>query len=435
MTTRVESVPALAIPETSTPASRRRRTTPARLRLARWLVVVLTVAGAILGIVAIASRQAATASVQATTNGTLIDAQTVYSSLSSADTDAAGAYLSRGADVSDLDAQYQADLARATNSLARLAALPDATPEEAEHIQTLITNIPVYAGLVETAQVNNEQGHPVGAAYLAEANNHLRRVILPSAEALHTAAKARLSADYETASRSSLSALFAALLVVDILALIAVQVWLSIRFRRTFNVPLVVATVLLVVAIAWTAVALAMQRSEVLAAQRDGTTRIEALTQARIVSQRLRADDELTLVTRDAIPTYQLDYQGGAPQLHDLLEGGEAHDSPPFDRAIAAFADYETVHGQIREFDAGQGDPKSAIALNSGSGPSDAPALAKTLDESLTTELDTSRASFTTTSDGAGNRLRGLGIVVFLVAAVSVLFVLIGTDRRLAEYR
>ena len=141
--------------------------------------------------------------------------------------------------------------------------------------------------------------------------------------------------------------LFVALLV----GLVLLQVRMSRRFRRTLNVPLVGATVLVVAATVWLVVALVAQGSDIAQAKREGPDPIGVLTQASILSQRLRADDELTLVTRDAVPTYQADYKELAPQLDSLIDDTAQARSGAYQACAShnpQVTELEALHQQIR---------------------------------------------------------------------------------------
>jgi hypothetical protein len=430
MLTSVEAVSSDALPVDLAPARRRRWTTPRVLRSARAITAVLVVFGLALGVAMVLSRHAATENARSSTGERLIDAHSLSIALSGADASAAGAFLTTGAAMDALDARYRSNLADATDRLARLSLGTDLASPEAADLHTLTSGIPTYAGLVETARANNRQGLPVGAAYLAEASSLLRTTLLPAADRLYADQRQQLATAYDAATAGPLFAVTLSILVIGLLALVALQWWLSRRFRRTFNVPLLGATILVVVIALWVAIALSAQSRSLDAARVEGSNEIETLTQARIMAQRLRADDELTLVTRDTVPAYQQDYAATAQALQSTLD---ASASPNL--AAADVSALQAIHDQIRNADSVQGDPGTAIDLNSGDGPDRAPAIAARLDATLTAAESTTSSTFTSRSADALDRFAGLIPGLVLTAGLTVLALFIGTRRRLAEYR
>src|SRR5215469_5511540 len=102
-----------------------------------------------------------------------------------------------------------------------------------------------YTGLVESARANNRLGYPLGAAYLRQATNLLRTDALPPLAALGQIEQARVNQHYSDSAGAT--AWLVAGLVIALVVLLVAQVWLSVRTRRTFNPPLVIATALVLV--------------------------------------------------------------------------------------------------------------------------------------------------------------------------------------------
>ena len=176
----------------------------------------------------------------------------------------------------------------------------------------------------------------------------------------------------------------AALLILVLLVLLIVaQVWMSRHFRRTLNLFLAVATFVVIVLGIWFTVAAVTQGSDADAATANGSGPVVIFTQARIGALQMRADDELTLLTRDSVGSYQPDFDMTAGRISRLL--GSASNSAGLveegriTSAQDAFVAYERVHRQIRNDD-GAGNFKEAVDLASGNGPNQLPVLSSNLD-------------------------------------------------------
>ncbi len=391
---------------------------------------------------ATSERQGATAASWQNAEPLMVTAQTVDTSLSDADTTAAASFLQGRLEPAALEHRYQTDLAVASADVAVAAREAGSDPAVAASLETLSTDLPVYAGIVQDADFNERQAfYPLAAAYISEANNLMRSSILPAAATLYGTEGSRL-ADDQSQGVSSLLAILAALAFLALLiVLVVAQRWLSRRFHRTWNVALAVATVIVLALGVWFTVALTTQTNGANTAQVNGSRPVSTFTQARILALRARADDELTLLTRDSDTSFQADYTSTAADLRHLLDtpassSGTAGSSvrTQLARAKATFASYASLHTQIRHDDTG-GDLSGAVGLASGTGAGELPAISSELDSDLANGITASQATFVDATSGAASDLDGLiwGLAVgaILVAAL----VLIGFQPRIAEYR
>jgi len=406
--------------------------TPRRLRvLAGSLLALLLVAGG-LAVATVVERQAATSAARQHTAPLVVDAQAVDIALSDADATAAGSFLEGRIQPAALRSEYLADTARASTVLAAAEQDAGGSSATSASLRTVATDLPLYTGLVATASAAERQAsYPLAAAYLAEANNLMRTSMLPAVTRVYSVESSGLTADEGRASRSWLAVLTGLVLLVLLVAMVAIQVWMGRRFRRTFSLPLVVATAIVLVVGVWFGAALSAQGAHVDKARTSGSVPLGTYTQARILALELRADDELTLLTRDSVPSYQQDAGRVALSLHRLLaaDRGIASDSARTEAAAV-----QAVHDQIRSTDRA-GDLPSAVALATGTGPRDLPARSSALDASLATGVTTAQQSFGESMAAADGDLAGLGwgtVVALLVAAG---LVALGFRPRIAEYR
>jgi len=386
--------------------------------------------------VAVSARGSAADRARETSEPLLVDAQSVYTSLSDADSTAAGAFLAGTSAPRELSDRYQTDLAAAAGSLVRAAQQARGSGQLSRSIQTLSVDLPIYSGLVETARANNLQGFPVGAAYLGEASNLMRIALLPAASDLYQTESRRLRDDQGGAAAVIALVLAGALIILVLAAGIGLQRWLRGRFNRSVSPPLLLALVVMVALLAWLAVALSAQTRNIDRGENQGAAPITKLTQARILALQARADDELTLVTRDSVPNYQADYARVAQQLTALLA------APPADRAgrssltaaAAAFARVQRVHQAIRRDDE-NGNLSAAIAAASGPSSADLPATATRLDRVLLGGIADGQGRFDSASKGASDAVSGLLVGVIILSLLMAVLVLLAVRPRLAEYR
>jgi hypothetical protein len=409
--------------------------TPRWLRLNAIAIVLLAAAAAILGAFAVSDRQTAVGSARSANEPVLISTQTIYTSLSDADTTAAGAFLAGRVAPAALQDRYQADLARASAGLTSAARQAGSSAAVETALQTVAIDLPVYSGLISTAQADNALGYPVGASYQGEASHLMRTAILPAASNLYRAERGRLGSTLSRAVDDTLIIVALVVLAATLITLLWFQVGLSRRFRRTLNLPMLAATLAVVILAVWLAAALPAQSHNVHRANRQGSTLLGTETQARILALQARADDELTLVTRDTVASYQQDYQAVAKQLDAIFAPTDNSTSLPTGMTEAAtqWRSYQALHQRIRAAD-GAGDLPGALTLASGAARDDVPAVADRLDADIGQAIDQAQATFTHATHDAEGDLTGLVAAAAVLCGLAALLVLVGVRPRIDEF-
>ena len=420
-----------------TRVSATRRPTPSKLRLAAGGIAVLIVATGFVGVLITVQRQDAISRAWQGAEPLMVTAQSIDTSLSDADTTAAASFLQGRLVPETLEQRYRVDLATASSDLAAAAGQAGSDPAAATPLRTLVVDLPLYSGIVTTAEFNERQAsYPLAASYLAEANNLMRTSILPASVDLYETEVSHLDGDQAVALSTPLPWLAGTLMCALFVALLLVQRYVSRQFHRTWNVALVAATLVFVAAGTWATIALAEQNNGVSQAVADGSRPVTTFTQARILALRARADDELTLLTRDEYPAYQADYGVTASTLQRALQTPAAGDAEREELAYASgdFAEYQAVHHVIRHDDR-TGDLGGAVTFASGIGANDLPAVSNALDTSLGQGITTSEQTFVDTTSGAAADLDGLIWGIGLGSLLALVLVVVGFRPRVREYR
>lgn len=409
--------------------------TPAALSAWAVALVVLIAASAAPMELSVSNRHSAVNSALFTSEPLLVGAVNVYTRLSDADTTAAGGFLSGTRQAAALRVRYNADLAQAAASLSAAGEEAGGNAQLSRAIQQISVDLPIYSGLVETARANSLLGYPVGASYLGEASNLMRTQILPAANSLYLTERARLESDRHAATAKLDLIIGVVVLLATIGTLVALQRWFGSRFRRILSPPLIAALLIALIMGGWVLVSAFSQSSDANRAEHDGVAPLGVFTQARILGLQARADDELTLVTRDSVPAYQTDFTAATGQLANLLNTAPAGTDPALLAAARQTLGRELgIHRQIRADDT-SGNLTGAIALATGTSlQTDLPVVAEQLDASLSRGVTQSHGRFVDAMSSAG-ALNGLTIAIPILGLLSAALVILAVRPRLAEYR
>jgi hypothetical protein len=431
-TRRVLGSPAAAVRQVTRSAG----TTPGRLSVIAIGLVLLTV-------LAISMQQ------KSSTIDNLVNhreplaaaAQQLYRSLSDADATAAGAFLAGDKATDDIRNRYDLDIAQAGAALSKASTDVSGLTEAEGQVRLLTQQLPIYTSLVERARAETARGFPIGSAYLREASGLMRDKILPAAESLYNTDFQRLG-DEQSDARSF--PWFAAILAVLLLAaLIATQLYLTRKTNRLINVGLFVATVAVVLGLAWSSVALLVGSSDIADGQRTGSEQVQALVNARITTLKMRADETLTLIARgEDNGAYDKDFAALRKVVSDpgstnpLVEAKNLAASQQVAGDVQAAVDntnaWLAAHDRIGK---APDYPSSVdVAINTGKPDSAATAFGK-LDGNLLTALQDGRQEFVNSTLSAGRAMTGLLAGMVVLAALAAAGIIMGIAQRLREYR
>jgi hypothetical protein len=408
------------------------RSTPGRLRLLRAALVALALLLAAVTFVAVRVAANGTHATTRSAEPLLLNSETIYSSLADADTTSAQAFLSGGLEPATQTARYTADIARVGNELAQAAGRVGPNGPATNAVRTLAAQLPVYAGLIQTARANNRQGLPVGASYFAKASTALRAQLLPAADQLFGIEQRQLAADYDTARADPWLAAATGFAVALLVVLAATQLFLIRRTHRVLNPGLLAATVALLLLAGLMTSVLLLQRHRLADAQRTGSDPIGSAARARITALIQHGDESLTLISRGASSDYENDFFA----VEASLLGDASHPALLQVGTTARLLEqtYLGRHAEIRALD-DSGDYNGAVALATSTAPTGAAAAFAALDQELSQTLAADHAHFSAAARHADAGLSLLTILAPLLAVAICAASVLGIRPRLEEYR
>lgn len=439
-------------------------TEPGRLRLIGAVLAVLVIAFGAVTAWQESDRSAAADSVLHRSQPLSADAASIYRSLADANTAAASGFLTGGQEPADLRERYQDDMDRAAEKLANAAANSKGSTTSAAQIAKLNRLLPEYAERIQTARDNNRQGLPLGGAYLRNANDLMQNEMLPVAEELYDAEKARLDSDYADAKSYPWVAIFLGLVALGAL------VWAQRRnYRRTnrvLNHGLATATAATTVVLLWLSVGHTLAWSALSDSYDNGIRSLNVLNDARISTLRARSDENLTLVARGAETVtkegkdkgkdaYDVSFIKLMKSLDggrgDRLEGsldkalalGDDEGDAPVKAAMDAVEAWQKRHTAAREADT-QGDYETALARVIGGKDSKGKLIEKkdatgecfdVADKALDQALALEKQDFLSAAEDGRGAMTGLPIGAAVLAVLAAAGAVLGIGRRLSEYR
>lgn len=406
----------------------RRMPTPSRLWLALLAAVVALLAVGATCATTLAGRQASETRAVNSAEHLTVNADELYHTLADADATAATALLVSAVPPARLTDQYNSDIAQSEDALSQASRDLAGDDTASSQLARVATQLPIYTGLVATAQADNRLGYPVGGAYLREASTLLRERILPEVKAV---------ADQESAAHQSAQAGAGGFpLWVVLVALLAVSVivvtgrTVSRATRRSINPGLAVGALIALALVIYSLAATNSATDSSNRAQSDFTN----------LSMKLQARDNLALA--ESFQSLAL-IDRGEDNGTDTTQENAALDAV---RQNAVFDDQATkllgvVKGQAADIQkaVSAGNYNQAIDLAVGHGDQQGTntmsAKAAALDTALVNGFNGDQSTYTTDSGATGSTLGGglwLGLVGGAIAAAAAAY---GINRRLAEYR
>jgi hypothetical protein len=226
--------------------------------------------------------------------------------------------------------------------------------------------------------------------------------------------------------------------------LISAQAYLSRLTHRTVNVPMALATGVVLVLGVWTVVALVGEQDALGRAQRSGSDPVQILSAVRILMLRAQGDEGLALVARGGGEESLADFEtvarrlGASGEPASLL--GEAASitraagsASSTDQLSANFSRYLAIHRSIVSMET-NGRFNEAVNLAVGSSAKEL-TLADALNSDLARQISADQRHFGGAAGDATSTLAGLWLAIPLLSLLFAGLALYGVMQRLGEYR
>jgi len=401
-----------------------------------WLLLLVSVTVCLLwGAVATWSavqRVSAANPIVASSGPLSYDAQLAYQSLADADATEANAYLS-GTEPATTITQIHGDTSRTeAYVMAIRAGNPD--PVVQSDLTTLATGIPTYMDFIGEADAFNREQVPVGAAWLGDASNLMRGMLLPAASDLYEKENARLNAAYAQATGLPYLAAVTAILIGA--AAFWAQRWLARRTRRVLNLGLVAASLIGLLSLAWLLGSFASARSDLLAGRDQGSVQAQSLAEAEVTALQMHSDESLTLINRDGPDdSTEAEFRSSEKKLTaELVTAQQAgRRSPGAADATATARAAQAWYGEhTRVYDANyNGDYLGAVrlAINNST------QVFLRVDAALTAGIGADQAASARQAGSGDGALGGLAAGMVIAALLMAASCAWGISKRIAEYR
>jgi hypothetical protein len=466
-------VPKVAIAGTQTlrlQAAVRARTTPQILMLAlggTWLLIAVVFLLARSGL---SDVRAAAQTLGRDSEPSVVYARQIGLSLADMHASVANAFLLGSGNDADAWNTYQQERQTVADNLIN-AAQNITYSGEKDQIRTLGENFVRYQDLISQAAAAYQVNNPAAALEaFNQADDLIHNTLFPAANQLASINNDALDQSYQEHRSTGIvmGAVVGLAGLVLLGVLIAIQVFLSRRTRRTFNPSLIGASLLTLVLVVVVARTLGAANEHLRGAKQDAYDSIYALTSARTVSYDGNADESLWLVAQDD-PRYESSFMTKSRQISDpwltdatvqsLPQYLDSHRPVPFNgylanelnnitfvgerqaalSAASYWAKYLALDGQIRGLERG-GDHAGAVALDIGTNEGQSNWAFDSYDLNMAQLVDINQKEFDRNiqqifSDLGGATSFGADTLLPILSLLIALLVWFGLQPRIAEYR
>lgn len=462
------------------------RTVPGRIRMLTGLVLVATVAVWLLAAGGFGSARGGLSTLGGKAGPEVVATADLSFALSDMDAALANTLLTShravaGATAAQARKLYEQRRREADQDLLAAGEIADGN-HAADHALTEVTNdLGSYEALAaETVLLDRQSAGPHGTTGPAalqtfrQATDLMSTRLLPAADTLITDSTNLMNTGYRDATRGtgSYGGWLVTLGVLLVGLLLALQLYVGVKFRRVFNLTLMVATLLAGVLAFGSSAALGGESEHLRRAQHDAFDSVLALSQARALAYDANADESRYLVDPDRAGQYEgafldksrrllavgndNDLAGYQSSMNDVVQDydraasfhgftgllGTEFDNITFpgereraERALTTYRAYQLDDEYIRN-QVGEGNRDIAIAFCITTAPGASNAHFAAFDRALRDVRQLNLDQFHRALD-AGRGLAGIwsGIPPFGAVLVVGGLLVLGVRPRLAEYR
>jgi hypothetical protein len=397
----------------------------------------------------------------------IIAAQKIKSALADMDAEAANELLSPAGSAAAADlALYEKHRTEAASALIEAAKNITYGNSELEPILAVQVSLGQYERFVQQARDFHRRGDPAFLDAYRAAAQVMDERLLPAADRLDDANDVELEKAYKNQSTRSVAARTFVLLsgLLSVVVLLAIQVFLSRRTRRTFNPLLAAATLLAFGLTAYALSAFETERTQLKIAREDAFTSIHALGRARAIAFEANGLESRSLLDAAHAVELQSAFNADADRIAHLPPGSEVDDvlrelskkdgrvegftglladelnNITFDgereAAVKSLGTWETYLGidaQLRQL-ARAGQTQKAVELCVGKAPGESDWAFEQFDQALGATLDLNQAAFDRAVKTGFDALEPLDLAASIVTALIAVLSVLGMQPRLREY-
>ena len=442
-------------------ARRRSRTTPGHLQMLVLLIGGTSAALFLVGSATLVAAQRSVAGMRHETVPAIMGAQRIHATLADADRAEANAFLAGAIEAAGPHRQYENDIAAAMRELEQAAEQAGGNAAVGRQIQTVSVMVTQYTSLVDIARADNQQGYPVGAAYLRQASQLMHRPgdgILASVDQLGDLDAQDLGAENTTLVITvGLLVLYASAAITLLAVLVHSQRFVRERFRRRRNRHLLMATGVLLLLSATVASEAVFTTQTLVVAESQDYNRLLNLWHMRSLVYDANGNESLSLIARGNGDAFDRTFASNTARLVDRpltddmvneadrgdvrfqgLLADELNSSSGDERAAAmdvlrAYRRFMGVDATVRARSQ-QGDHDSAARLALGASTGQLGAAFNGIDAALGRTIDTVQSQFDRSVAFAEYSLLG-HVAIQLLTIVIVLLAYRGLKPRIDEYR
>ena len=418
-------------------------TTPGRMSVFALVAIIAVLTGGVVASGTITQRQSYHETLLAEVEPVANASQTLYSSLTIADSAANTAFITGGIEPAELRDRYLQAIATSSSSIIAASQGLDRTDTESiDQLARINAQLTTYTGLVETARTNNRVANPVGSAYLASASALMQDTILPAAADLYDRQSTSVGQSDREWSSPPWGSFF--LLGLAIAVLVMLQQWLWRLTGRRANPALALASLLMVATFLLTMIAGFLAANDNAKGLSEGAAPMNELTRQRINAQKVRAQETLNLVrrtdpegsaadraailggVRDTLTVYLDDDEDSGNTISLDADGAVTDAISALDEWMAAQNRADSLYQQ--------GDYQGAITISSGQDDGDSGAAFDEFDESMQDAIEEARETLRSRIDNARRTSSSGPDLIIALSTLAAFAVVVGIAPRVREY-
>ena len=302
-------------------ARNRSRTTPGHLQMLMTAFLFAAIALAVIGAGTLFVAQHSVSGMRHGTVPAIVGAQHIHATLADADRAEANAFLAGATEATGPHHQYTKDINDAMRQLEVAAEQAGGDTAVGQQIQAISVLITQYTTLVDIARADNEQGYPVGAAYLRQASELMHKPsegILAKVDQLGDLDAQDLSAENTALIVTvGLLVLYAAAAIAVLALLVHSQGFLKDRFHRRRSGPLFLGNVLLLGVVSSMVVSGFVTGYQLNMAEGQDYGRLLNLWHIRSLVYDANGSESLSLIARGNGDAFDRSFQSNTSRLVD----------------------------------------------------------------------------------------------------------------------